>query len=46
MTARNKWSLLVRAEKSKMASKMAARDKEVLYMNCYTDLMYFNTSYE
>ena len=45
-SARNFWPLLVRAEKSKMASKMAARNKckGVLYMICCTDLMYFNTS--
>ena len=46
-SARNKWPLLVRAEKSKMASKMVAinKSKGVLYKICYTDLMYFNTSY-
>ena len=45
-SARNFWPLLVRAEKSKMASKMAARNKckGVLYMICCTDLMCFNTS--
>ena len=45
-SARNKWPLLVRAEKSKMASKMAARNKMqgVLYMSCCTDLMYFDRS--
>ena len=45
-SARNNWPLLVRAEKSKMASKMAARNKckGVLNMICCTDLMYFNTS--
>ena len=47
-SARNKWLLLVRAEKSKMASKMAAKNKckGVLYVICCTDLMYFNTSYK
>ena len=46
-STRNKWPFLVRAEKSKMASTMAARNKckRVLYMICCTDLMYFNTSY-
>ena len=45
-SARNNWTFLVRAEKSKMASKMAARTKYkgVLYMICRTDLMYFNAS--
>ena len=38
-SARNNWPLLVRAEKSKMASKMAARNKckGVLYMICFSD---------
>ena len=47
-SARNNWPLLVRAEKSKMASKMAARNKfkGVLYMICCTDLMYLNASYK
>ena len=46
-SARNNWSLLVRAEKYKMASKMAARNKckGVLYMICCTDLVFFNASY-
>ena len=45
-SARNNWPYLVRAEKSKMASKMAARNKckGVLYMICCTDLMYFDAS--
>ena len=46
-SARSKWLLLVRAEKSKMASKMAAKNKckGVLYMISCTYLMHFNTSY-
>ena len=46
-SARNKWLQLMRAEKNKMASKMAAKNKikGVFYMICCTDLMYFNTSY-
>ena len=38
-SARKNWPLLVRAEKSKMASKMAARNKckGVLNMICCTD---------
>ena len=45
-SVRIQWPLLVRAEKSKMASKMAARNKckGVLYMICCTDLMYFNSN--
>ena len=43
-SARNNWPFLVRAEKSKMASKMAAGNKRkgVLYMICCTELMYFD----
>ena len=43
-SARNNWPFLVRAEKSNMASKMAAGNKckGVLYMICCTELMYFD----
>ena len=46
-SARNNWPLLVRAEKSKIESKMAARNKfkGVLYMIGCTNLMFFNASY-
>ena len=46
-SARNNWQLLVRAEQSKMASKMAAsyKCKGVVYMICCTDIMYFNALY-
>ena len=46
-SARNQWPLLVRAEKSKIASRMAAKNKciGVLYMIRCTDLMYISTSY-
>ena len=45
-SARVQWLLFVRAEKSKMASKMAARNKcnVLLCKNWCTDLMYIVSS--
>ena len=45
-SAGNQWPLLVRAEKSKMTSKMDARNKckRALYMIYCTDLMYSNNN--
>ena len=45
-SARNNLPFLVRAEKSKMASKMAARNKckGVFYMICCTDLIFLDAS--
>ena len=45
-SARIHWPLLVGTEKSKMASKMATRNKceGLWYMNICTDLMYLNSS--